>query len=294
VPADNAYSESRSELGRKLFFDAAMSRNYTVSCASCHLPEFAFSDTSAFSAGDLGAAGTSNTPPLFNLAWHPYYTRAGGVATLEMQVNIPVQEHNEFNMNMLELVERLSADPEYQAMSTDAYERPLDAWVITRALANFERTLVSGNSRYDQAMHQPRTYSLTESEERGRSLFFSDRLQCASCHGGFNFTNYAFENNGLYEVYADSGRMRLTHFESDRARFKVPSLRNVAVTAPYMHDGSLKTLYDVIDHYNKGGYPHQNKSPLIRPLGLTATERTDLVAFLKSLTDIHYQSSLHD
>ena len=287
-PVDNEFTLERWKLGKKLFFDPSLSLNQTVSCSSCHNPNLAFGDSQPTSIGDLGAIGTSNSPPLFNVAYHPYYTRAGGVPTLEMQVAVPVQEHNEFNQNMVDLVERLAQNPEYQEAAQRTYGRSFDAYTMTRALATFERSLISGHSDFDLYSSLGNTSVLSESEKRGMDLFFSDRTSCASCHSGFNFTSYQFENNGLYEVYADSGRMRLTHLEQDRAKFKIPSLRNIQVSAPYMHDGSIASLTAVVSHYNSGGANHVNKSSLIRPLGLTSQEESDLVAFLFSLTDYSF------
>jgi cytochrome c peroxidase len=286
-PADNEFSEARWTLGKQLFFDPILSRDSSISCASCHLPQFAFSDTVAFSPGVAGAAGVRNSPSLANVAYHPYFTREGGVPTLEMQILVPIQEHNEFDFHILLIAERLQQDNAYRQMSWEAYEREPDAFVITRALSVFERSLLSGNSPYDQFANG-KTKALTAPEKRGMELFFSEKTQCASCHGGFNFTNYAFENNGLYEDYPDSGRFRLTGKPEDRARFKVPSLRNVGLTAPYMHDGALPSLEAVVAHYDQGGKNHPHKSPLVRPLGLTPKERDDLVAFLHSLTDYEF------
>lgn len=284
-PAGNELTAARWALGKKLFFDPVMSSDSTVSCASCHLPARAFSDTLALSPGVGGRPGIRNAPSLANVAYHPYYTREGGLPTLEMQVLVPIQEHNEFDFNILLIAERLLRDTAYLRMSSEAYGRMPDAFVITRAISCFERTMISGQSHYDRYYFQGKQDALNAAEQRGMDLFFSDKTDCSKCHNGFNFTGYAFENNGLYEHYADSGRFRLTELESDRARFKVPSLRNVAVTAPYMHDGSLTTLESVVAHYNGGGQPHPNKSPLVRPLGLSADEQADLVAFLRSLTD---------
>ena len=289
-PEDNAFTEARWRLGKKLFFDPVMARDSSISCASCHLPQYAFSDTVAFSPGVADAPGVRNSPTLANVAYHPYFLREGGVPTLEMQILVPIQEHNEFDFNILLIAERLMQDEEYRRMSWEAYDREPDFFVITRALACFERSLLSGNSPYDQYAHQGKTDALSAAALRGKDLFFGERAQCGACHGGFNFTNYAFENNGLYEVYADPGRFRVTGEESDRARFKVPSLRNIALTAPYMHDGSLAKLEDVIAHYDNGAAAHPHKSPLVRPLGLTAQERADLLAFLESLTDHSFVS----
>lgn len=284
-PAGNELTAARWALGKKLFYDPVLSRDSTLSCASCHHAAKAFSDTVAFSPGVGGLPGTRNAPTLANIGYHPYFTREGGVPTLEMQILVPIQEHNEFDFNILLIAERLLRDTAYVRMSREAYDREPDAFVITRSIACFERTFVSGQSRYDQYFFQGKNTALTATEKRGMDLFFSEKTNCSQCHAGFNFTNYAFENNGLYSNYPDPGRFRLTELESDRARFKVPTLRNVALTAPYMHDGSLQTLEAVVEHYNSGGQPHPNKSALLRPLDLTAAEKTDLVAFLRSLTD---------
>ncbi|MBL7775164.1 MAG: cytochrome-c peroxidase [Saprospiraceae bacterium] len=287
-PVDNAFSPERWALGKKLFFDPVLSADSTVACASCHRPALAFADDRPFSPGVAGRPGARNAPSLANVAYQPYFTREGGVPTLEMQVLVPIQEHNEFGFNILPIAERLRRDSSYVRMSQAAYQRAPDPFVITRAIACFERSLISGRSRFDAWAYARNTAALSASERRGMQLFFSEKTQCGACHGGFNFTNYAFENNGLYVDYPDPGRYRLTELESDRARFKIPSLRNVALTAPYMHDGSLPSLEAVIEHYDSGGRAHPNKSPLVHPLGLSAREKSDLLAFLHSLTDTEF------
>ncbi len=287
-PSDNGFTKERWELGKQLFFDKQLSKSNTVSCASCHNPNVAFSDNVALSIGDNSSLGTSNSPTLANVAYHPYYTRAGGVPTLEMQILVPIQEHNEFNTNMVDVIEKLKPNGSYQTMSQAAYKRELDAFVITRAIATFERSLISGNSRFDVFFYKGIVNALNESERRGFKLFTSNKTNCSSCHSGFNFTNYTFENNGLYVNYADSGRMRLTQLPQDRAKFKVPTLRNIALTAPYMHNGSFTTLTDVLEHYSTGGQNHINKSILIKPLILTTKEKQDLINFLHSLTDMKF------
>ncbi len=288
-PEGNEYTLERWKLGKKLFYDPILSKSQSISCGTCHIAGRGFSDTVALSIGDGGALGTQNAPTLTNVAYQPYYTRAGGVATLEMQVLVPIQEHNEFNTNIVLLAERLRAIPEYVDMSLKAYDREPDAYVITRALSNFERTLISGDAPYDQ--YKQGKVQLSESAIRGEQIFFGEQAQCADCHSGFNFTNYSFENNGLYTQYADSGRMRLTREESDRALFKVPTLRNISVTAPYMHDGSMHSLLEVVEHYNTGGANHPNKSKLIKPLKLSSQQKEDLVAFLHTLTDPNFISN---
>lgn len=284
-PEANEFTDARWELGKKLFFDKRLARDNSISCASCHDPAHSFSDTVDFSPGVNLVPGTRNAPSLANVAYHPYFTRDGGVPSLEMQVLVPIQEHNEFDFNILEIEERLKEIPEYQQMAQEAYGRDIDYYVIPRALATFERSLLSGNSRFDLYTNQGNTSALTQQELDGMALFMNKKTNCASCHSGFNFTNYAFENNGLYAEYADPGRYRLTNNENDRALFKVPSLRNIEVTGPYMHDGSFVSLEEVVDHYNTGGKDHPHKSELIKPLNLSETEKASLVAFLKTLTD---------
>ncbi|MDZ4749136.1 MAG: cytochrome c peroxidase [Saprospiraceae bacterium] len=284
-PEDNAFTQARWELGKRLFYDPVLSVDGTISCASCHKPGLAFSDQTAVSLGIEDRSGTRNTPSLANVAYQPYLLREGGVPTLEMQVLVPIQEHNEFDFNIVLLAQRLNTDSSYIKMAMDAYDRSPDAFVITRALACFERSLLSGNSAYDQYTQKNNISAMTEAQVSGMNLFFSARTNCSTCHSGFNFTNYAFENNGLYVQYTDEGRMRLTLKEEDRALFKVPGLRNIELTAPYMHDGSLQTLRQVIDHYQSGGKDHPHKNQILQPLDLTVSEQNELIEFLKALTD---------
>lgn len=289
-PPDNELTRERWELGKRLFFDPVMSLDSSISCASCHQPAYAFSDNRSLSPGIENRIGTRNAPSLGNVAYHPYYTREGGVPTLEMQILVPVQEHAEFDCNILVIADRLGKNKSYVSMSLAAYDRLPDPFVITRSIAVFERTLITGDSKFDEYSKGAR-FALNTVEKAGMELFFSDQLNCAKCHSGFNFTDYSFQNNGLYEDYADPGRFRLTNNEDDRALFKVPSLRNVGVTAPYMHDGTMPTLESVIDHYDSGGKSHPHKNPLIVPLHLSPKEKRALVAFLNTLTDLHFISN---
>ncbi|MGB0850901.1 MAG: cytochrome-c peroxidase [Bacteroidia bacterium] len=284
-PKDNVYTIERSELGKKLFYDKVLSVDSSKSCASCHKPELSFSDDVAFSKGVKGRDGVRNAPSLANVVFHPYFTREGGVPTLEQQVLVPLQEHNEFDFNIVLAGERIALDSTYTVMSKAAYDRVPDYYVVTRALANFERSLISSSSYFDQYLYDGQTDALTQSQKRGLELFYGEKTNCFKCHSGSNFTNYAFENNGLYDNYLDEGRRRLTGLASDEALFKVASLRNVEVTGPYMHDGSITTLPEVIEHYNSGGKNHLNKSIFIKPLNLTVQDKEDLLAFLLSLTD---------
>jgi cytochrome c peroxidase len=286
-PLDNQHTIERWELGKRLFFDPHLSIDSTVSCASCHLPQNAFANLQTTTSGVFNRPGTRNSPSLANIGYHPYYTREGGVPSLEMQILVPVQEHNEFAFNIIDLQERLQKSEEYNKMSQKAYNRNIDYFSIVRAIATFERSLISGNSAFDKYSNGNKK-ALSISEQKGLALFFSSKTNCSSCHTGINFTNYNFESNGLYDVYPDNGRERFTRKSTDAGNFKIASLRNVGITAPYMHDGSLESLEAVIEHYNSGGKDHSNKSSLIKPLNLTLDEKANLKAFLLSLTDFQF------
>lgn len=284
-PDGNEFTKDRWELGKKLFFDPIMSIDSTVSCASCHNPNLAFADSRTFSLGVENRIGNRNAPTLTNVAYNPYFTTEGGVKTLEAQILIPIQEHNEFDFNIVDLSYKLEKNQEYLKLASTSYNQRPNPYVITRSLACFERSLISGNSPFDQYYYQNIDNVLTENQLKGMRLFFSEKVNCTNCHNGFNFTNYSFQNNGLYQNYQDSGRYRLTQNDTDIAKFKVPTLRNIGVTAPYMHDGSLNTLMEVVEHYNNGGAKGHHQSKLIKPLNLTDSEKLQLVAFLESLTD---------
>ncbi len=221
-----------------------------------------------------------------NVAYTPIMLRDGGNPTLETQVLVPVETHFEMDFNMALLIERLNMNAEYVAEFQNVFAKNPDAFQITRALASFERTLISGNSTFDKFEYQDDETALSESENRGMQLFFNDKLNCSGCHSGFLFTNNSFQNNGLYNDYsADSGRARITLLHEDVGKFKVPTLRNISITAPYMHDGSVATLDDVINHYMSGGSGHENQSELIKHFVLNLQEREDLINFLNALTD---------
>ncbi|MCG8575022.1 MAG: c-type cytochrome [Flavobacteriales bacterium] len=283
VPDDNQLTKERIDLGRMLFYDPILSVDSSISCASCHKQEFAFADTVPISPGVEGRLAGRNAPTLTNVAYNPTVLFDGFLQSLEMQILVPIQEHAEFDFNIVDIGKKLNQDSTYVKMSFAAYNRAPDPYVITRSISAFERTLISGNSKFDQEVYQKKKV-MNRSEKRGMNLFYNE-LHCAECHSGFNFTNFSTQNNGLYEVYSDSGRQRVTELESDRALFKVPTLRNITLTAPYMHDGSIATLDEVIDHYEKGGKAHPNKNPKIQPFKLNKRERKDLINFLNCLTD---------
>lgn len=287
-PADNAFSDAKVELGRKLFFDSRLSSDSSLSCASCHLPELAFTDGRKTAIGVNGAMGNRNAPTLLNVGYQETFMFDAHLETLEKQVIVPIQEPIEMNMNMVDLIERLRKDPYYVRAAREIFDRDFDPWVLTRSISAFERTLVSDNSRFDQYMYHGNEEALTKSELRGWKLF-SEKLYCTECHKVPLFTNLVAENNGLYSDYGeDKGRFRIHKDSNDIGKFKVPTLRNIVLTAPYMHDGSFSSLEEVIDHYSKGGEDHWNKSDLIKPFELSQSERKDLLNFFEALTDTSY------
>lgn len=289
-PSDNHLSISRVQLGEKLFFDPILSLDSSISCATCHQPKFAFADTNSITKGIYSRKGFRNVPSILNVAYFNTFMLDGGVPTLEIQVVHPLTDTNEMGMGINQVVARLKKSQEYEKLSYESYGRELDAYVVTRSLSAFERTLLSGNSKYDKYKEQGGNI-FSESEKRGMELFFGNELNCSKCHDGFLFTNQSYQNNGVKENYlGDTGRERVTHKKEDEGKFKVPSLRNVNVTPPYMHDGSFENLEEVIEHYNSGGVNHANKSDLIRPLNLTEIQKNDLKAFLETLTDEKYHN----
>lgn len=271
------------ELGRYLFYEKALSRDSSISCATCHRQELAFTDGLPKSIGIREQVVTRNSPTLANVVNRPYFLLDGVNPSLEAQTAVPIQEHKEFDFNIHLILNRLKQNETYVALAKRGFNSELSAFVYSRSIAEFERTLISNNSPYDKFIRGD-SLSLTPSQIRGKSLFFK-KLYCAKCHNGNDFTNDALVNNGLYFQYADSGRMRLTENEVDRAIFKVPTLRNIEVTAPYMHDGSLSSLEEVIAHYMKGGFDHKGKGKDIISFSLTNGQKQDLINFLKSLTD---------
>ena len=284
-PKDNELTAARVALGKKLFYDPLLSRDSSISCNSCHKQEFAFADPRPISPGVDGRMGKRNAMSLVNVAYGKRMNRDGGVPKLDLQAIVPIETEEEMDFTAQQIAERLVQLPEYEALFTEAYGRGPDAFTITRALGAFQRTLISGNAPYDQYMFQGNNRALSESAIRGEALFSSQRLQCSSCHSGFNFSSGEFANNGLYSEYADQGRRDVTLADEDIGVFKIPTLRNIAVSAPYMHDGSLNTLEEVIEHYNQGGKNHPNKDEKIKPLNLNAKEKEDLLHFLEALTD---------
>jgi len=285
VPQENQLTQARIELGRRLFHDPLLSRDSTVSCASCHRQELGFTDGLRVSVGVGGRQGQRNAPTLANVAYVPALNADGGIPTLELQAQVPIFAHEEMDFTIAGFLERIAGDATYAAQFDAAYGRQPDAFGISRGLAAFQRTFISGGSRFDQFEYQGISDALSDAEKRGRDLFFSNATYCSDCHSPPLFTTFEYANVGLYAAYPDSGRARITHLAEDNGKFRIPTLRNIALTAPYMHDGSIATLRETVEHFNSGGAEHPNRSSLVMPLGLTAQEVDDLVAFLGALTD---------
>jgi cytochrome c peroxidase len=286
VPENNPLTVAKVKLGRKLFFDPILSLDSTISCGSCHFQEKAFADPAQFSAGVGGALGTRNAPALINLAYGRSFFWDGANPSLETQVLFPIEAENEMHNTIPEVLIRLRRHPEYQELFQDAFGKEPDITGLLFSIASFERTLISSNNKFDQYKMGDST-ALSPSERRGMQIFFGENAECFHCHGSFAFTTEEFHNNGIYEEYEDPGRWGFTGDSRDIGKFKTPTLRNIAVTGPYMHDGSFTSLREVIDHYESGGKNHPNKSVLIRkfPQQLSEQEKEDLIAFLHALTD---------
>lgn len=285
IPANNKLTVARVELGKRLFYEPLLSLDTSLTCASCHILSKGLADNQAISPGVHGRNGFRNPPTLTNVVYLDKINKDGGVIKLGLQALVPIEDIDEMNLTIGKAASRLADDPTYVEMAQRAYGRDPDAFVISRALAAFQRTMISGNSPYDQYHFQNKKEVLTAQEKRGMNLFFSKKLNCSACHSGFNFTDNSFRNNGLYAEYKDQGRKRVTALEEDRGLFRVPTLRNVGLTFPYMHDGGVATLEDVIDHYASGGVGYKNQSALIKGFQVTKSEKADLIAFLHTLTD---------
>lgn len=283
-PSDNELTEERAALGKRLFFDRRLSRTEEISCASCHVQSAAFSDPRRFSVGVEGRVGARNAPALVNAAWGKSFFWDGGVPSLELQAIGPIQNELEMDMTLEAVAERLSSDAALVADFVTSYGEGPSEFTIPRAIASFVRALVSGDSAYDRFRRGDRS-ALSPAAQRGLALFTGERGECFHCHADFNLAIDEFRNNGIAPDDPDRGRAIITLSELDVGRFKVPTLRNIAVSAPYMHDGSLETLTDVVEQYDAGGRGHPNTDPLLKPLGLSSEEKQDLVRFLESLTD---------
>ena len=323
IPADNPMSAAKVQLGRYLFYDQRMSVNGTQSCASCHKQELAFTDGKPRAVGATGELHPRGAMSLVNIAYSGALTWANPTETsLEHQALTPMFSDHPVELGVRgkgeAFIQILHSDPLYREMFAAAFPGESDPFTIanvTKAIACFERTIISARSAYDRYHYDREDSAVSDSAKRGEVLFFSEPLSCFRCHGGFNFsdaTDYQgrrgreiqFHNTGLYNVAGptsypqpNTGIYEYTKQPGDVGKFKVPTLRNIALTGPYMHDGSAKTLDDVLDHYSAGGrtiasapnegngFHNPNKDPLIRGFKLSTVDRADLIAFLDTLTD---------
>ena len=285
VPADNPQSAAKVELGKRLFFDTRLSGDFKSSCSTCHSPEKAFTDGLPRSKGFNGVLLRRNSPTVLNAAFNSAQFWDGRAATLDEQCKGPLLSPDEMNMvDETHLMARLNAVPEYRRDFQSVFNSGPSLDNVARAVAAFERTLVTPNARFDQYMSGNKK-ALTDQEKRGLIVFFG-RGACSECHKGANFTDNLYHNLGSTAVKGnpdDQGRFEITGKVEDRGAFKTPSIRNITLTAPYMHDGSSVTLEDVVELYDRGGGGDPNKDKLIYKLNLTKDEKSDLVAFLKTL-----------
>lgn len=321
VPADNPMTAEKVALGRKLFYDTRLSANRTQSCGTCHRQAQAFAENAVTSTGSTGERHHRNSMSLANVGYSATFTWAhSGIGSIEQHIPIPLFGDAPIEMNAAgheqQILARLAADPTYPREFEEAFGRgaKIDFDHVAKAIASFVRSLTSFASPFDRYAYYGEDAALTESQIRGMNLFMSERLECSHCHNGFNFSQFvthesaaidarAFHNTGLYHLADphapgfDFGLQRITKNDADRYKFKAPTLRNIEKTAPYMHDGSMATLEEVIDFYAAAGRvvsdgpfrgdgrSNPGKSPFVKGFDLTPEERTDLVNFLRSLTD---------
>ncbi len=295
IPTDNPQTEEGIALGKKLFFDPILSGDNSQACADCHAPQNAFTDPDRFSDGINGTLGNRNSMPLFNLAWNydEKFFWDGSVFSLEHQVFEPVSDPSEMASNWQQLETELQQHPQYPDLFEKAFgTSTIDSNLVAKAIAQFERTLISSNSKFDKYLLGE--VELTPEELNGFNVFMDEnRGDCFHCHGSDKnplWTDNIFHNNGLDDTFSDLGLGAVTGDPADNGKFKTPSLRNLAFTAPYMHDGRFATIDEVINHYSEG----LKNSPTIDPLmkkvaqggvGLSEKDKADLKSFLLSLSD---------
>lgn len=302
VPAENPMTVEGVELGRRLFYDPILSSNGQMSCATCHQQSKAFTDGTAFSLGVRGLPGKRSAMSIVNMAFNINgFFWDGRAITLEDQALFPVEDHLEMNEDWANVEQKLRKHADYPALFRKAFgiekKSELNKGLVVKALAQFERTLVSGNSRFDRIVWLNEGF-LEEDEERGRRLFFfepNDVMHpgCSHCHFDPLYTDNNYHNNGLdsvaaLEAFKDLGRGEVSKNRFDNGKFRVPTLRNIELTAPYMHDGRFKTLEEVLDHYSKGGHNVENENVNIAAFPLSERDKQDLLAFLKTLTDTSF------
>ena len=300
IPLDNPLTEEGVALGRMLFYDPILSGDETQACASCHMQASGFTDSARFSTGIDGLQGGRNAMVAFNLAWSPTMFWDGRAGSLEEQALGPVINPIEMHETWPNATEKLNVHSEYPDLFKKAFDiDEIDSNYVVKAIAQFERTLISGNSKWDKWIRGE--VMLTEQELRGWDLFNIDGpyvgADCFHCHGAPHFTDFTFHNNGLDtdETFFDLGLYEVTESNLDKAKFKTPTLRNIEVSGPYMHDGRFTSLEEVVEHYNSGGHSSSTVDPLMKNIGegllLSPEDKLALVAFLRTLTDEEFLSN---
>ncbi|MEL7531173.1 MAG: cytochrome c peroxidase [Bacteroidota bacterium] len=297
IPADNPMTVEKVDLGKKLFYDPRLSADGTVSCASCHFPDRGFADTVVLSKGVDGQLGGRNAMALTNIAYAQSLFWDGGVDNLEDQALHPIIDEVEMAADPADVLAYLNGDAEYYEMFDKAFGAPPTMLAVVQSIASFERTLISGNAPYDRYIAGD-SNAISAAAKRGLALFNTEQSECFHCHTGYNFTDESFQNNGLYDyaeyiARGDGGRAEITGRQIDEHRFKTPTLRNIELTAPYMHDGSLATLKDVLDRYatvNSRFHPNKNDIFFVN-MSLDEQDKEDLIAFLKTLTDDEFSNN---
>ena len=294
IPSDNPPSANAVALGRKLFYDKRLSQDASLACASCHRPELGFTDGRKLSVGVTGKVGLRNAPTLLNVAYVPLLFWDGRASSLENQAASPIADPLEMNQTHDVSVGQLASDPVYRLMLENTFgTEAISLGRVEKALASFERTLLSGDSAFDRYQYAGQKNALTPAQIRGLSIFSDPkRGNCTACHT-IGPTSALFTDNKFHNLgegvgddgnFVDPGRYRETHVDADMGAFKTPTLRNVALTGPYMHDGHLKTLKDVVDFYAGGGNSNPHLDKQITAIHLTGQDRSDLVEFLNALT----------
>ncbi len=280
-PSDNAPSDAKIALGKQLYFDARLSVDDKVSCASCHDPKKGWSNGEATASGVGGQRGGRSAPTVLNTTYQRFQFWDGRADTLEQQALGPIANPIEMNLPIDAAVKKLSAIEGYQKQFQAVFGSPVSAEGIGKAIAAFERTVLSGNAPYDKYKINKDESALSDSAKQGMKLFFG-KANCSACHVGPNFTDNGFHNLGvgMKAEKPDLGRFEITKLEGDRGSFKTPSLRDIARSAPYMHDGSLATLEDVVEHYSKGGIANDYLDEEIFTLKLSGEDKAALVTFL--------------
>jgi cytochrome c peroxidase len=291
----NTEPKTEAELGKILFFDPILSKDSTVSCSSCHKPDLAFADSLAISPGIENRIGRRNAPSIMNMASRSEFFYDGRAKDLVDQIHFPIEDNLEMDAKMSEVVERLKKHAKYPIWFKKIYNEVPTENNLARAIASFEESLETSDTEFDAWMNDLPN-KMSDAAIRGRKLFLSDRAKCFDCHFSPDFTGDEFKNIGLYDEkkYKDKGRYEVTKNQNDLGKFKVPGLRNIAVTGPYMHDGSFATLKDVIEYYSDPyqfvSNPINMDTTLLKPINFTTQEKGDLEAFLLSLTDRRFSN----